>query len=145
MRSRSSRSATRTCTECEFAPTPRYGNDTGSLTTCASYTYTDARNLSAAVGETLKPALEVLACVQSQPEPGLALRVVPRERRAELGAQTRVRLERMSAQRHELLLERGRMHARVSAPPRIFAVATPLDQSPWLATQQAAALNGIGE
>jgi ferric-dicitrate binding protein FerR (iron transport regulator) len=45
--------------------------------------------------------------------------------RAELGAQTRVRLDRTSPQRHQLFLERGRMHARVSAPPRIFAVGTP--------------------
>ena len=45
--------------------------------------------------------------------------------RAELGARTRVRLDRTSPERHQLFLERGRMHARVSAPPRLFAVATP--------------------
>jgi hypothetical protein len=45
--------------------------------------------------------------------------------RAELGARTRVRLDQTSPARHQLFLERGRMHARVSAPPRIFAVATP--------------------
>jgi hypothetical protein len=49
---------------------------------------------------------------------------------AELGPQTRVRLERVrhgsaSDSRHELFLERGTLHARVIAPPRIFAVATP--------------------
>ncbi|MDQ3366413.1 MAG: FecR domain-containing protein, partial [Myxococcota bacterium] len=44
---------------------------------------------------------------------------------ATLGAGTRVRLDRTSAERHQLFLERGRLHARVSAPPRIFAVATP--------------------
>ncbi len=45
--------------------------------------------------------------------------------RAELGERTRVRLDRTSPERHQLFLERGRMHARVSAPPRIFAVSTP--------------------
>lgn len=45
--------------------------------------------------------------------------------RARLGAGTRVRLERTSAERHQLFLERGTMHAKVNAPPRIFAVATP--------------------
>jgi ferric-dicitrate binding protein FerR (iron transport regulator) len=44
---------------------------------------------------------------------------------ATLGANTRVRLELTSTDRHQLHLERGRMHARVSAPPRIFAVTTP--------------------
>lgn len=45
--------------------------------------------------------------------------------RAELGAGTRVRLDRTSRERHQLFLERGRMHATVTAPPRIFAVGTP--------------------
>ncbi|MBS1119532.1 MAG: hypothetical protein H6Q90_1760 [Deltaproteobacteria bacterium] len=45
--------------------------------------------------------------------------------RAELGANTRVRLDRTSAEHHQLFLEVGHLHARVSAPPRIFAVATP--------------------
>lgn len=45
---------------------------------------------------------------------------------AELAANTRVRLDRSEAnQRQEIHLERGRMHARVTAPPRIFAVTTP--------------------
>ncbi len=45
---------------------------------------------------------------------------------AELSAGTRVRLSRTEAgQRHELHLERGKMHAKVTAPPRIFAVTTP--------------------
>jgi len=44
---------------------------------------------------------------------------------AELGAGTRVRLDQTTAERHQLYLERGRMHARVDAPPRLFAVATP--------------------
>jgi ferric-dicitrate binding protein FerR (iron transport regulator) len=44
---------------------------------------------------------------------------------ARLGVGTRVRLERSSAARHQLYLERGRMHAKVDAPPRIFAVTTP--------------------
>jgi len=44
--------------------------------------------------------------------------------KAQLGARTRVRLDH-TGERHQLYLEQGRMHARVSAPPRIFAVATP--------------------
>ena len=45
---------------------------------------------------------------------------------AELFEGTRVRLVASKADvRHELHLERGKMHARVSAPPRIFAVTTP--------------------
>ncbi len=45
---------------------------------------------------------------------------------AELSSQTRVRLSRTRAgERHELHLERGKMHAKVDAPPRIFAVTTP--------------------
>lgn len=44
---------------------------------------------------------------------------------AQLGTNTLVRLDRTSAQRHQLYLERGHLHARVAAPPRLFAVATP--------------------
>lgn len=45
---------------------------------------------------------------------------------AELSPATRVRLSRTEAgTRHELHLERGTMHAKVNAPPRIFAVTTP--------------------
>jgi ferric-dicitrate binding protein FerR (iron transport regulator) len=44
---------------------------------------------------------------------------------AELGAHTRVRLERTDSERHQLALERGHMHAKVNAPPRLFAVTTP--------------------
>jgi hypothetical protein len=45
---------------------------------------------------------------------------------AELAANTRIRLDRNDAnQRQQIHLERGRMHARVIAPPRIFAVTTP--------------------
>jgi hypothetical protein len=43
---------------------------------------------------------------------------------AKLGKQTRVRLDRSDPQRHQLSLERGHMHAKVVAPPRLFAVAT---------------------
>lgn len=43
---------------------------------------------------------------------------------AKLGKQTRVRLDRTDAERHQLSLERGHMHAKVTAPPRLFAVAT---------------------
>lgn len=44
---------------------------------------------------------------------------------AELGEGTRIRLDRTGADRHQLHLEHGHMHARVLAPPRIFAVTTP--------------------
>ncbi len=44
---------------------------------------------------------------------------------ARLASRTRVRLDGTSAQRHQLYLERGKLHALVSAPPRIFAVGTP--------------------
>ena len=47
---------------------------------------------------------------------------------AQLAPQTRIRLDRTSADRHELYLERGRMDAIVVAPPRIFAVGTPSGQ-----------------
>lgn len=43
---------------------------------------------------------------------------------AKLGKQTRVRLDRTDPQRHQLALERGHMHAKVVAPPRLFAVTT---------------------
>lgn len=44
---------------------------------------------------------------------------------AQLAPQTRVRLTRTDQNRHELHLERGQMHAKVNAPPRLFAVTTP--------------------
>jgi ferric-dicitrate binding protein FerR (iron transport regulator) len=44
--------------------------------------------------------------------------------KAHLGTGTQVRLERTDSTRHQLALERGRMHARVVAPPRLFAVTT---------------------
>lgn len=44
---------------------------------------------------------------------------------AELFANTRVRLDRSEPGKRQLHLERGRMHAKVTAPPRIFAVTTP--------------------
>jgi hypothetical protein len=43
---------------------------------------------------------------------------------AELGTNTEVRLVRTDATRHQLVLDRGHLHARVNAPPRLFAVAT---------------------
>jgi hypothetical protein len=44
---------------------------------------------------------------------------------AELAPGTRIRLDRSDTdKRQELHLERGHMHARVTAPPRIFAVTT---------------------
>ncbi|MDQ3337051.1 MAG: FecR domain-containing protein [Myxococcota bacterium] len=47
---------------------------------------------------------------------------------AQLSPKTRVRLDATSPERHQLYLERGRMHAFVSAPPRLFAVGTPSGQ-----------------
>lgn len=47
---------------------------------------------------------------------------------AALAPRTRVRLDATGTERHQLYLERGRMHAVVSAPPRIFAVGTPSGQ-----------------
>lgn len=47
---------------------------------------------------------------------------------AQLSPQTRVRLDQTSRDRHQLYLERGKMHAKVTAPPRIFAVGTPSGQ-----------------
>ena len=44
---------------------------------------------------------------------------------ARLSPKTRVRLDATSAERHELYLERGKLHAFVSAPPRLFSVGTP--------------------
>jgi len=45
---------------------------------------------------------------------------------AKLGANTIVRLDHtVVGKRHQLFLQQGTMHARVNAPPRIFAVATP--------------------
>src|SRR5688572_15864294 len=43
---------------------------------------------------------------------------------AQLGKQTRVRLDRSDKQRHQLALDRGHLHAKVIAPPRLFAVTT---------------------
>jgi hypothetical protein len=45
--------------------------------------------------------------------------------RLTFGANTRVRLDHTSGDRHELFLQQGHMHAFVSAPPRIFATVTP--------------------
>ncbi len=47
---------------------------------------------------------------------------------AQLGVATRVRLDRSAATGHQLYLERGSLHARVNAPPRLFEVATPSAQ-----------------
>jgi ferric-dicitrate binding protein FerR (iron transport regulator) len=43
---------------------------------------------------------------------------------AQLGKQTRVRIDRSDDKRHQLALDRGYMHAKVIAPPRLFAVTT---------------------
>ncbi|HEY5944014.1 MAG TPA: FecR domain-containing protein [Kofleriaceae bacterium] len=43
---------------------------------------------------------------------------------AQLGKQTRVRLERSDRERRQLALELGHLHAKVNAPPRLFAVTT---------------------
>lgn len=46
--------------------------------------------------------------------------------KAKLGAQTRVRLDHSQfGKRHQLHLEHGRMHAKVDAVPKVFAVTTP--------------------
>jgi ferric-dicitrate binding protein FerR (iron transport regulator) len=46
--------------------------------------------------------------------------------RAQLGAETVIRLDRTElGTRHQLHLERGHMHAKVDAKPKIFAVTTP--------------------
>jgi hypothetical protein len=47
---------------------------------------------------------------------------------ARLSPETRVRLDATSTERHQLYLERGKMHAFVNAPPRLFAVGTPSGQ-----------------
>ena len=47
---------------------------------------------------------------------------------ARLGKHTKLRLERTDSQRHQLALDRGSMHAVVNAPPRLFAVTTPLTE-----------------
>lgn len=45
---------------------------------------------------------------------------------AKLGAHTIVRLDQTAiGKRHQLFLQEGTMHAKVTAPPKIFAVATP--------------------
>jgi ferric-dicitrate binding protein FerR (iron transport regulator) len=44
--------------------------------------------------------------------------------RAELSPDTQVRLERSDKTRRQLSIDRGRMHARVVAPPRLFVVST---------------------
>jgi len=45
---------------------------------------------------------------------------------ARLGQNTKIRLERTDNDRHQLALDYGTMSAKVSAPPRLFAVTTPL-------------------
>ena len=44
---------------------------------------------------------------------------------AELGARSRLTLRRSARDEHRLALERGKLHARVIAPPRLFVVETP--------------------
>lgn len=48
--------------------------------------------------------------------------------RAELDPATRVRLERSDARTRHLAIDHGRLHARVSAPPRLFVLTTPRAQ-----------------
>lgn len=48
--------------------------------------------------------------------------------RAELSPATQIRLERSDTAGRHLAIERGRMHARVSAPPRLFVVSTPAER-----------------
>ena len=63
---------------------------------------------------------------------------------ARLGTNTRVRLDRTSHDRHQLYLEHGHIHARVSAPPRIFAVATPSVQVTDLGCEYALDIDATG-
>ena len=63
---------------------------------------------------------------------------------AQLGINTRVRLDHTSAKRHQLFLEQGHLHARVSAPPRIFAVATPSAQVTDLGCEYALDIDTAG-
>ena len=63
---------------------------------------------------------------------------------AELSPNTRVRLAHTSGDRHELFLERGKMHAKVVAPPRIFAVATPSAQVVDLGCEYTIEIDGTG-
>jgi ferric-dicitrate binding protein FerR (iron transport regulator) len=65
--------------------------------------------------------------------------------RAELGPGTRVRLERSDPQRHQLALDRGRLHAKVNAPPRLFAVSTPGAEIVDLGCEYTIVLDGHGE
>jgi len=48
--------------------------------------------------------------------------------RAELSPATQIKLERSDTAGRHLAIERGRMHARVSAPPRLFVVSTPAER-----------------
>ena len=58
--------------------------------------------------------------------PGTARLAIAKIGSAELGPGTRIRLDRsVEGEREQLHLERGRMHAQVTAPPRMFAVTTP--------------------
>ncbi len=63
---------------------------------------------------------------------------------AQLGTHTRVRLERTGAERHQLYLEQGTMHARVKAPPRLFSVSTPSSEVTDLGCEYAIAVDPTG-
>jgi len=63
---------------------------------------------------------------------------------AQLGAHTRVRLDRTGAERHQLYLERGTMHAKVKAPPRLFSVTTPSTEVTDLGCEYAIAVDEDG-
>jgi len=47
----------------------------------------------------------------------------------EVGPESRVRVDEVAESAHHLYLERGRIHARVLAPPRLFQVGTPAGRS----------------
>jgi hypothetical protein len=64
---------------------------------------------------------------------------------ADLGPHTRVRLERSDATRHQLALDRGRLHAKVNAPPRLFQVTTPRSQVVDLGCEYTIAIDDAGE
>jgi hypothetical protein len=63
---------------------------------------------------------------------------------ARLSPQTRVRLERTGPTRHQLFLERGRMHARVNAVERLFAVSTPSSEVVDLGCEYVLDIDGTG-
>jgi hypothetical protein len=63
--------------------------------------------------------------------------------RVEVGPSSRVKLERVAASEQRLELERGSIHARVDAPPRLFVVDTPAAQAIDLGCEYTLAVDGL--